>query len=713
MIAPSSTRRSGRRNMAVAGLLFALAGCGEGARPSPARSQPQQTVTPARETTSAQPALASQCAGTEVHQRHVSMFNCDVCHPCGATFGFDKPYTFPRGTTTAGGTLTLHTTTSPTTCAVACHYPMGGAARSIAWTTPGPLACTACHDTATTLSPAHPPVSADAPRSECLACHDVSTHAVGSGAVVLVPHVSGWMDQTSADFHAVSANRGLANCKQCHAADLTGGVTGFSCGQCHDQRDTSGNVVSWKTNCVMCHGGTDNRSGAPPRAIWGYAADAVRVGAHGAHVTGSGQAPPFDCSVCHVKPADALATDHIDEATTGNAPLATITFGGMAVLGLAGITPTWDRTSATCSNTYCHGATLSGGALTSPKWTKLDGSQAACGTCHGIPPLTSPHSTVTGGTSACNGCHSATVDPHGDIIPVSAGGKHIDGAIEATGGHSASWMDQTSPSFHAFSANQGLGSCQGCHGTNLDGVGGSTTVSCAQCHDQDLPPGVTTWKTNCVMCHGGIDSSSGAPPRTTWGNATDAVRTGAHTAHVSSTTLATPFDCVVCHVKPNDALSPGHIDGPMAAVTFAGTAVVGGVTPQWNRGGATCASTYCHGATLPGGSAKTPIWTRLDGSQKTCAACHGAPPATGRHSAHAVSWSIPCWACHPGDWVVAVRPESHVNGAVDLNPSGSTYGTFSDWSAAKAGRGTLRGTATGCHRGTYYWTGASPTGSCQ
>ena len=65
----------------------------------------------------------------------------------------------------------------------------------------------------------------------------------------------------------------------------------------------------------MCHGGTDNQTGAPPRTTWGQGADPVRVGAHTSHLSGSSIAPAFDCGVCHVKPADALAAGHIDQST--------------------------------------------------------------------------------------------------------------------------------------------------------------------------------------------------------------------------------------------------------------------------------------------------------------------------------------------------------------------------------------------------------------
>lgn len=661
----SSTRRSSTVDptlLFAAGVLIALASCGKGTPPLQ------------REAKAA--AAAPQCTGPDVHQRHLSQFDCAVCHAVGGTFGFESAYTFPRGTTTQGGTLVLHTDAAPTTCTVACHFPMGSASRSITWNTPGPLDCTACHDTST-LAPAHPVVSATAARADCVACHDMGSHAVGNGAVVLVGHEPAWTDPASQSFHASPANRGLANCQQCHAPDLAGGVTGVACAQCHDQNLPAG-VTSWKTNCVMCHGGTNDPTGAPPKAIWGYSADAVRVGAHGAHVTGSALAPPYDCGVCHVKPADALAAGHVDAVAAGDAPLATVTFAGIATQGLAplGLSAEWNRTTATCASTYCHGATLSGGTLKSPVWTTLDGSQAACGTCHGTPPpWPHPSVEVTAGMKACSSCHPGTVDANGAVIPPSAGGRHLDGVVEGTG-HPAGWMSTASAQFHAFSADANLAACQGCHGTNLDGVGSTATTSCATCHDQNLPAGVTSWKVNCIMCHGGTDDSSGAPPKAIWGyggdpsrggGTADPVRLGAHTAHArgisNGTALSPGFDCGVCHVKPATALSAGHVDGTTADVAFSGLASQGDFpsAPAWTRSSATCTNVYCHGASLHGGTNTTPTWAG-GAAQAACGTCHGNPPPASIGHVQ----NLACDNCHPGYSQTSVNPATHVNGTVEL-----------------------------------------------
>jgi hypothetical protein len=205
----------------------------------------------------------------------------------------------------------------------------------------------------------------------------------------------------------------------------------------------------------------------------------------------------------------------------------------------------------------------------------------------------------------------AAVDARAQTAAVSAHDLYASKGIACaqchTCGHAAvhpvSWMDRSSPAFHAFAANSGLAQCQTCHGPNLDGVGGSSTIACATCHDVKDASGavVTAWTANCVMCHGGGDNPSGAPPVATWGNAgdpnrgggaADPVRAGAHTSHVGAThALSQPVACQSCHVTPVNALSVGHVDAPTAAITFAGLATLGVATPVWDRTSASCATT--------------------------------------------------------------------------------------------------------------------------
>ncbi|HET9754562.1 MAG TPA: CxxxxCH/CxxCH domain-containing protein, partial [Myxococcales bacterium] len=363
-------------------------------------------------------------------------------------------------------------------------------------------------------------------------------------------HTAAWMDAASPGFHAAPANAGLGACQGCHGADLEGtGSSSIACASCHG--------AAWKTSCTMCHGGTDNATGAPPRATWGNAADPVRSGAHTSHLAAThGVSQPVACDVCHVQPADALASGHIDGAT------ATVTFSGRAQSG--GALPVWTRGTATCASTYCHGGTLSaGGTNVAPVWTTLDGTQAACGTCHGVPPPP-PHPA----NAACGECHTGYTATSVDAQ------KHVNGTIDVT--------------------------------------------------------------MTCTSCHG--SAANAAPPLGTHGEtATTSRAVGAHQQHLAGAALGKRIACGECHVVPNTV---PHANG-VVDVAFGPLARSGNVQPGWD--GATCSSTYCHGATLAGGKRTQPSWTVVDGSQRTCDSCHGAPPPNSSHT----RTDLDCSTCHP------------------------------------------------------------------
>jgi hypothetical protein len=136
------------------------------------------------------------------------------------------------------------------------------------------------------------------------------------------------------------------------------------------------------------------------------------VGAHQRHLSGGSIRAPLPCSSCHTVPVDvAHATQPLD-----------LTWDSLARAN--GASATWNPTGLTCSN-YCHGATLHGGTNTTPIWNVVDNSQAACGTCHGLPPPP-PHFVVPQGVKGCWVCHPMNSD---GTIDVSLG-THINGRVE-------------------------------------------------------------------------------------------------------------------------------------------------------------------------------------------------------------------------------------------------------------------------------------------
>lgn len=179
-----------------------------------------------------------------------------------------------------------------------------------------------------------------------------------------------------------------------------------------------------------CHG--DQDSIAPPRDTTGQTDSSLRtIGAHRSHLA---PAPTWyrklSCSDCHLVPGSPGDAGHMD--TPAPAELA---FGTLATTG--GVAPAWDGT--TCSNVYCHGATLQGGTNSQPTWTITDGSQAACGSCHAFPPP-APHPDA----ADCGTCHP-TVQP--GSMEFLDPDSHINGQVDLN-----------------VDGAQG-GACDSCHGS--------------------------------------------------------------------------------------------------------------------------------------------------------------------------------------------------------------------------------------------------------
>lgn len=172
----------------------------------------------------------------------------------------------------------------------------------------------------------------------------------------------------------------MSNCSFCHTE-----VAGEADGSIKSRAlHVDGKVqVVMPTKCNACHG--SEGSNAPPKSIAGDTETTARgVGAHQKHLGGGGLFyRRIECGDCHVVPATVEAPGHFDTALP-----AELTFSGVAAAGAA--KPTWDGVK--CTNTYCHATVVEAGAdmkgaVMAPEWTKVDGSQVYCGSCHGIPPI--------------------------------------------------------------------------------------------------------------------------------------------------------------------------------------------------------------------------------------------------------------------------------------------------------------------------------------
>lgn len=216
----------------LAAMIGLVAGC-TGDRPTPARnaSGGGASAPSTSERVSAATEVVNVCRGTNAHDRHAAAgIDCAVCHACAGALGFGI-VTFPGGASTANGTITY--AGAATTCAVACHSPLGAEPQTVAWNA-GPLQCTSCHSNVTTLDAGAARsshlLSGASTSATCQSCHDQSQHM--SGQVRLLngdgtatsgtctgchsgqgqtlggatpPLLVGWSDAAAGDFHGERA----------------------------------------------------------------------------------------------------------------------------------------------------------------------------------------------------------------------------------------------------------------------------------------------------------------------------------------------------------------------------------------------------------------------------------------------------------------------------------------------------------------------------
>jgi len=237
-------------------------------------------------------------------------------------------------------------------------------------------------------------------------CAELTDDPLPSGPAARA-HPEGWIVGQSTDHHAkalVANGWDLDGCQSCHGNDYAGGIVMSSCFTCHDQGPEA---------CDVCHGGGGQIH--PPKDLSGSDDPSSRgVGAHVAHLSTTVTAP-LGCNDCHQMPSGFADPAHID----GDGR-AEVTFGTRAQISLA--SPVYNAEMASCANTYCH----SGGRFglnPTVTWNAPDTDQAACGTCHALPPGPETNHVQVGETP-CAICHPSVVDMDNNIIDAS---RHMNG----------------------------------------------------------------------------------------------------------------------------------------------------------------------------------------------------------------------------------------------------------------------------------------------
>ncbi len=416
-------------------------------------------------------------------------FACSECHPLFTSMSHTAGapvIAFTAGSLARTGGLAPSWNATTATCSsVYCHggdgtAVTGGKLTSPSWnTTDGsPDRCDSCHG--------YPPIAkshVQSPKAFCNVCHadavlggtiDPGARLHVNGAVDVLPQ-SAWGTvghgtgapppghPSAIDFTACGVCHGptpigaaqtrVMSCSACHAASDGGTSDGGTDGGTNDGGTDDGGTVA--LDCATCHSA------------------GTLSAAHAVHIAGSGASPAFGCSECHT-----LYTSASHEAGA-----AVITFatqpGDLAKTG--NLSPTWTAATATCSSVYCHGGdgtVLHGGSATSPIWTKADGSQDRCDSCHGNPPAANAHVQCT--KDFCFICHAGWqqggamkansklhLDGKIDVMPMSAWGTVEHGFDFAPPGHVAA----------------DFSSCNACHGTPPVGNAPTRTFDCHSCHD--------------------------------------------------------------------------------------------------------------------------------------------------------------------------------------------------------------------------------------
>jgi predicted CxxxxCH...CXXCH cytochrome family protein len=214
-------------------------------------------------------------------------------------------------------------------------------------------------------------------------------------------HPEGFGTMGSDNFHIfkIQSNKwDLTACQKCHASDYAGGTTGVSCFDCHTSS-------AGPEACNTCHGNfSDENRIAPPTDLANkYETSAKGVGAHTAHVYETKIALGVGCYTCH--PGHETSSNYITSHSDGLP----------AEMSLAG----YNATDLTCSDTYCHGNfefnSVKGNNF-SPIWNVVDGTQAACGTCHGKDGTPTPKGHSGNYTETqCKNCHADTFNEDGSL----------------------------------------------------------------------------------------------------------------------------------------------------------------------------------------------------------------------------------------------------------------------------------------------------------
>ncbi len=223
-------------------------------------------------------------------------------------------------------------------------------------------------------------------------------------------------DYAEASVHGPEARLQTQACTSCHGEDLTGQGRAVGCDDCHSE--------GWREDCLFCHGGSENETGAPPLHISGDDdGEDAWFGVHHQHVVDTEVHAAYGCVQCHAMPADILSEGHLFLGDDTPARSETDFSGGIDT------TVGWDD-SQTCVSSWCHGdGQAANGRM------EHDEEAAACNDCHeGLESnvldwgdMTGEHRAHLDRGMTCKYCHADVVGDGEDIVGLSL---HVNGEVD-------------------------------------------------------------------------------------------------------------------------------------------------------------------------------------------------------------------------------------------------------------------------------------------
>lgn len=266
-------------------------------------------------------------------------------------------------------------------------------------------------------------------------CSELKEDAISQPDPISV-HPEGFEKPAHPNFHGEfikEAGWNMLQCRSCHGGDYNGANNAVSCRTCHTGPDGP-------ESCNTCHGSFGNIERiAPPQDANGNTETINRgVGAHSMHLYDNEAGNAVACGECHLVPQKTYTEGHLDTALP-----AEVIFGDLAKAHAGN--PAYNAEQLTCENVYCHGsfeflmseavetnrfiytADKMTGNNKTVKWTDVGNNEAACGTCHGLPPQ-GHLGAGDWGIETCVTCHWQVVDASGKIIDKT---KHINGVADA------------------------------------------------------------------------------------------------------------------------------------------------------------------------------------------------------------------------------------------------------------------------------------------